>query len=198
MSFPGPANHGASGISSTPGDQRDTGSGYSCLKEIPDCTRSPFPRVDASGTTWDFRFRCSHIIGKGGFATVYLGERWYYGTDGNEWTDGPRREKKKYAIKELKYSSDREKTYKIKRVLYTENQVCDELRRLNEPHNTEINIVKPLSVITDDKYQVGYIITEYCSGGDLEQYLKHQCQGERVKEIQARNIMLQVTKGKSM
>ena len=43
---------------------------------------------------------------------------------------------------------------------------------------------------------MGYIVSEYCSGGDLAQYLKSQCVGERMPEEAAKNIMVQVTKGK--
>jgi serine/threonine protein kinase len=75
--------------------------------------------------------------------------------------------------------------------------VCESLKALNEPDNKEHNIVKPKQIIRYESYEkIGYILTEYCSGGDLAHYLKNECLGERMPEGKAKNIMAQVTKGK--
>jgi len=180
-------HHGSGGISSTPGDQRDTGSGFSIIKVIPDKDNLP---EDEDG--WKYRIHCFRQIGKGGFGVVYLGKKYYE----NRITKDKGYTTPEYAIKVLEYSNDKEKESQVKRVFDIENKVLVSLKKLNGAHNKEYNIVKAHHIIHDESANVGYIVTEYCSGGDLAHYLKSECSGERVTESEAKNIMVQVTKGK--
>ena len=191
-------NNGSRGISSTPGDQRDTGSGFSCPFKC--CNKIiPATSKDDVGQMWDVQLHCVKCIGKGGFGSVYLAHKYYTNIHNNaekgwktiQTKTGEDREK--YAIKELKYSSEFEHC-QVKKVLTIESAVCNELKILNDPQNRHENIVKPLNIIDWEKSKVGYIVMEYCSGGDLARYMK-ECDGERVSEIEAISIMSQVTKG---
>ena len=177
-------HQGSGGISSTPGDQRDTGSGHSVIKVI--------PNNDLQGheNGWTYRIHCYRKIGRGGFGVVYLGKKYYE----NHITKEKGLTRTEYAVKVLEYSDKDES--QVKRVLDIESEVCESLKPLNEPQNKEYNIVKPQLIIDDPAAKVGYIVSEYCSGGDLAHYLKSQCPGERMSEGAARNIMIQVTKGK--
>ena len=193
-------NNGSRGISSTPGDQRDTGSGYlcpfkCCLKIIKSTTH------DVNQTLWDVQIHCKEQIGKGGFGSVYRAQKHLVNRHNNEekgWKTTQDSTGKEiiidYAIKELRYSNDVQ-FCQVKKVLTVESKVCDKLKILNDPHNRHENIVKPLSIIRNDISKVGYIVMEYCVGGDLAHYLK-DCKEERVSEAKARTIMSQITKGK--
>ena len=190
-------NNGSRGISSTPGDQRDTGSGLMCpfkccLKIVESTTR------DVNQTLWDVQIHCKEQIGKGGFGSVYRAQKHYQHNEEKGWKtiqDSTGKEMiEDYAIKELRYSNDVQYC-QVKKVLTIENKVCDKLKILNDPHNRHENIVKPLNIISNEKSKVGYIVMEYCSGGDLARYLK-DCKQERVSEAKARTIMSQITKGK--
>ena len=128
------------------------------------------------------------------YCTLYLLQKVLFRDTYKNQNTGETVKKGSYAIKELKHSTDKEKSSHVKRVLGIENEVCNALRALNEPENKEFNIVQPKQIITCPS--VGYIVTEYCSGGDLARYLKSECEGERLPEIETKDIMAQVTKGK--
>ena len=71
-------HYGSGGISATPGDQRDTGSGPTIIKTIPDANKNPLSTASAgSQQGWQFRIHCFYKIGRGGFGTVYLGKKYY-------------------------------------------------------------------------------------------------------------------------
>ena len=193
-------NNGSRGISSTPGDQRDTGSGFSCPEKC--CTKIiPSTSKDDAGGSWDVQLHCVELIGSGGFASVYLAHKYFINNNNTAergWKTIQNKTgddiKEKYAIKELIYSDER-KHWQVKKVLEIESAVCSELKVLNDPQNRHENIVKPLNIIDIEKYKVGYIVMEYCAGGDLKRYMD-KCDGERVSEAEARTIMAQVTKGR--
>jgi serine/threonine protein kinase len=75
-----------------------------------------------------------------------------------------------------------------------EKEVNQYLKKLNEPSNKEHHIVKPLSIIENESPICTYIVTEYCSGGDLARYVK-SVPGERVEESKAKDIIRQVSTG---
>ena len=195
-------NNGSRGISSTPGDQRDTGSGYMCqfnccLEVIREKAR------DYEKTEWDMQIHLQQCIGKGGFGSVYRAQKYYInkndpkGPNGQGWHRSIDKNNTEiidnYAVKELRYSNQSE-LCQVKKVLGIESAVCEKLKILNDPHNRHENIVKPLQILNYPERNIGYIVMEYCSGGDLARYLK-ECNGERVVETEARTIMYQITKG---
>ena len=195
--------NGSRGISSTPGDQRDTGSGFMCPFKC--CLESIITRKrDNENSDWEFQIHFKQCIGKGGFGSVYRAQKYFKNIDNPNGPNGQgwHRSKDKnnteiidnYAVKELKYSNQSE-FCQVKKVLDIESAVCEKLKILNDPHNRHDNIVKPLQILYYPKRNIGYIVMEYCSGGDLARYLK-ECNGERVVETEARTIMYQITKGK--
>ena len=192
-------NNGSRGISSTPGDQRDTGSGYMCLCN---CCLGLIEteEKDNEKSVWDVQIHFKQCIGKGGFGSVYRAQKYYTNkaTSKKGWHTSKDKNNMEiidnYAVKELKYSNQSE-FCQVKKVLDIESAVCEKLKILNDPHNRHENIVKPLQILTFPERNIGYIVMEYCSGGDLARYLK-ECNGERVVETEARTIMYQITKGK--
>ena len=174
-------SYGAGGISSTAGDQRDTASGFG-RNEI-----GPYTRRDDQNTVWHFKYIDLKVIGKGAFGVVYEGYRYYI--EPRTGSDG------KYAIKELRTSTNEFENNQKRHVIAMEKEVNQYLKKLNEPSNKEHHIVKPLSIIENESPICTYIVTEYCSGGDLARYLK-SVPGERVEESKAKDIIRQVSTGK--
>ena len=56
LELQGSGNYGLAGISSTPGDQRDTGSGHSYIKIIPDPAKSPYTFWTTAGLNGNLGF----------------------------------------------------------------------------------------------------------------------------------------------
>ena len=114
MEFQISGNYGSGGISLTAGDQRDTGSGYSSIKVIPES--GVLLQKDMYGVKWEYQIHCTHQIGKGGFGVVYLGYKTYKNQNTGETV-----KKGSYAIKELKHSTDKEKSSQSARFYFLFN-----------------------------------------------------------------------------
>ena len=104
-------------------------------------------------------------IAKGSFSSIYLG---YHNTT-----------KQKVAVKCMEIDSIKKVAQRIRK----EIQIC---KTLSHP-----NIVSTLDVVYDKSGGNIYLILEYCSGGDLSQFLK----GRAMKEKYVRKFMYQISKG---
>lgn len=76
-----------------------------------------------------------------------------------------------------------EETPKLKELVKTEITVLQ--RCLND------NVIRYIDSFTTDKHV--YILTEFCNGGDLEEYLKKK--GKRLCEEEAREYLKQIMNG---
>ncbi|CAG8482097.1 14802_t:CDS:2, partial [Acaulospora morrowiae] len=110
------------------------------------------------------------VIGRGGFSTVKEAIRM------NDYS------LEKVAVKIVKNDSESDHNDRIQSLLQREITIWSKL--------VHPNIVPMLSMIEDD--YASYIFSEFCSGGNLLQYIKKHGNGKGLDEDEVRNIFLEV------
>lgn len=104
------------------------------------------------------------LLGKGSFGEVYLATN---------------KQGKTFALKEIKSKTD------SKSLLRVRNEISI-LKAVKHP-----NVIELHEVIQDSSSRI-FLVTEYCSGGDLLQYLKRK---KTLKELEVQKVAHQVAKG---
>lgn len=104
-------------------------------------------------------------IGKGSFSSIYLG---YHKSTGEQ-----------VAVKKMELDSIKKISSRIRKEIKICKELCHE------------NIVKTYDVIYDRKGGNVYLILEYCSKGDLSEFLK----GRALKEKHVKSFMRQISFG---
>ncbi|KAA6378026.1 MAG: putative AGC family protein kinase [Streblomastix strix] len=119
---------------------------------LPSTTVFPF------NTTWKRSdFECKKRLGKGAYGAV--------------WLMTEKATSKQVAVKEMDYYSKDEKESVIQEIELMIK--IHEIIQLSKSSSQFLHIVKPLGFFVDEDYHKAYIVLEYCSKGDLKQYIKN-------------------------